>query len=168
MKFLLVALAAAASAVAHAQVHRCEDSQGRTSYQQTACATVARATPAVDDPGVGDLPLEAASPNDAEIGYPSARRVRAQQEAVTIAARVRQRQEQSNQRDALRRADNRERCIEALRVAELCGKHAGTFYCDAQGFQPVPLTGRTRTAVLDNDSTFRMERCVVEARNSRR
>lgn len=167
MKFFLVALAAAASTAAHAQVHRCEDSQGNTSYQQTACVTVARAAPAMDDAGLAGRPPEGASPTDAEIGYPSARRVRAQQEAVAIAARVRQRQEQPDQRNALRHAENRVRCIEALRVAELCGKHAGAFYCDAQGFQPVPLAGRTRTAVLDNDSTFRMERCVLEARNSR-
>lgn len=161
MKLFLIALATAASAVAHAQpIHRCEDSQANVSYQQTACASVARVVPV-------SLALsasaEAASPTDAEIGQPSARRMRAKQEAVDIAARVLLRQQQPDLRRAQQYAENRQRCAEAMRVAELCGKHAGTFYCDEQGFQPIPEAARAKTVALDNSGTYRMERCALDA-----
>ena len=166
MRLLLVVLAAAASTAAQAQVHRCEDGQGNTSYQQTACATLAPA-PAPGDSGTAGRPPEGVSPTDAEIGHPSARRERAQQEAVAIAARVRQRQEQPDQRDALRHAENRERCVEALRVAELCGKHAGTFYCDAHGFRPIAVAARAKDVGSGHGHPWQVERCAVDAKAAR-
>jgi hypothetical protein len=162
---LVLALATAFPAVARAQaIYRCDAGSGNVSYQQTACVT-----PTHDAPFGAILPVlaEPASPTDAEIGQPSARRDRAREESVAIAARVLVRQEGTNQRAALQHAENRGRCVEALRVAHLCGKNAGTFYCDSQGFQAIPVAAREKTAALGNGERYRMEQCARDARASR-
>lgn len=159
MKLLLLALVAAFPAVAQAQaVYRCEVGLAHVSYQQTACDAATR---------VGLVSPEPFSPTDAEIGQPSARRQRAKAEGVAIAARVLMRQESPNQRDALRHAENRGRCAEALRIAHLCGRHAGTFYCDAKGFQAVPEAARAKAVSLNNSDRHLMERCARDAKARR-
>jgi hypothetical protein len=88
---------------------------------------------------------------------------RAPQESRAMAARVRQHQAQLEARDAARYAENRRRCAAALRIAELCGRHAGTFYCDARGFQPIPQAQRAREIPLDNPARQLMDECARRA-----
>jgi len=85
-----------------------------------------------------------------------------QRERLAIALRVEQLQGASNDRNEVQYAANRRRCQAALRVAELCGKHAGTFYCDAKGFRPLEAEAAARPVVMSNDARYRMERCALD------
>jgi hypothetical protein len=100
-------------------------------------------------------------------GLPSARRDRAREESIAIAARVLVRREGTNQRVAQQHAENRDRCVEAMRVAHLCGKNAGTFYCDSHGFQSIPVAAREKPVALSNGARHQMEQCARDARASR-
>jgi hypothetical protein len=95
-------------------------------------------------------------------GQSERRHLQMQEQGLLIAKSVQARDKLAEDRDAARYADNRLRCATALRVAALCGKHAGTFYCDAKGFQPIPQAER-KQPVFDNGARFRMERCAQEA-----
>lgn len=174
MKFIMVPplLLAAFIATADARsVYRCATGPDDVAYQDTPCDT---GTSSVDP----DLPhdastpvpslfdLEAASPGDWEIDYASPRRTRARQEGLVIAARVQARQKQLDERDAARHAENRQRCEAALRVAELCGKNSGTFYCDAKGFQPIAPGARVKSAFAGSRDRYTMESCALEAARS--
>lgn len=66
----------------------------------------------------------------------------------------------SNDRQAARYAENRQRCQTALKVAELCGKFAGKFSCDEKGFKPISGGAAIKPVVLD---TYKMELCAVQA-----
>lgn len=86
-----------------------------------------------------------------------------ERERHAIALRVSKRLRAENDRDEVERAANRRRCQAALRVAELCGKFAGTFYCDENGFESIPVNVTPKPAVLDSGGRYRMERCALDA-----
>ncbi|HEX9625710.1 MAG TPA: hypothetical protein VGA00_02100 [Acidiferrobacterales bacterium] len=165
-------LLAAFSAMADARpVYRCVTGPADVAYQDTPCATGTSAA----DPGLLHDPstpvpslfdLEAASPGDWEIGYASPRRTRAVQEGLAIATRVQARQKPLDERDAARHAENRQRCASALRIAELCGKNSGTFYCDAKGFQPIAPGERVKSAFAGSRDRYTMESCALQAARS--
>jgi hypothetical protein len=90
-------------------------------------------------------------------------RLWSQQQQVAISTRVQEQQKVLDDRDSTQYAANRERCASAMRIADLCGKHAGTFYCDARGFQPIPEAARVKPAALNNGGRNEMERCAREA-----
>lgn len=94
---------------------------------------------------------------------PDPRRMQAAVESRAIAARVQERQQRADARDAARHEENRQRCETALRVAKLCGQHGGTFYCDAKGFRAIPEAQRARAAPLDNQRKFEMHQCARRA-----
>ena len=82
-------------------------------------------------------------------------------EQIAIGLRVREHLRLARERDEARYAESRRRCQAALKVAELCGKHAGTFYCDDKGFKPT--NPAARPAALGNSARYKMERCVLDA-----
>lgn len=166
MKFILpVLLLMVASATAHAQpVYRCDDGLANVAYQDTPCDTGTAAPRDPNAPIPSLFELEAASPGDWEIGFASPRRTQAKQEGHAIALRVQERQKPLDERNAARHAQNRERCETALRIAERCGKNAGTFYCDARGFQPV--APEARPILAGKVDKYQMERCALEAARS--
>ena len=84
-------------------------------------------------------------------------------EQIAIGLRVKQIQRIASDRNEAQYAENRRRCQAALQVAELCGKYAGTFYCDEKGFQPIAADPAVKPAVLDNRSRYQMERCALDA-----
>jgi hypothetical protein len=84
-------------------------------------------------------------------------------EQVVIGLRVRQNLRIEADRKELQYAKNRQRCQEALRVAELCGKFAGTFYCDEKGFQSITANVAIKPAAMDNVGRHKMERCAQDA-----
>ena len=87
-----------------------------------------------------------------------------QKEQRAIALRVKKLQSVSNDRHEIQYAENRRRCQAALRVADLCGKYAGAFYCDAKGFQPIVAEAATRpVVVMSNGDRYRMEHCALHA-----
>ena len=84
-------------------------------------------------------------------------------EQIAIGLRVQQILKVASDRNEARYADNRRRCQAALKVAELCGTFAGTFYCDDKGFQPIAPELAVKPAALDNRSRYQMERCALDA-----
>ncbi len=84
-------------------------------------------------------------------------------ERIAIGVRVQQNLRVARDRDEARYAENRRRCLAALQVAELCGKFAGTFSCDAKGFRPVAPHLAIAPAARDNGSRNKMERCALDA-----
>ena len=84
-----------------------------------------------------------------------------QSERIAIGLRVQRNLGISRDRDEARYAENRRRCQTALRVAELCGKFAGTFFCDEKGFQPITVL--VKQARTDNGGRYKMARCALEA-----
>lgn len=87
-------------------------------------------------------------------------------ERIAMGLRAQQNLRIARGRQEIRYAENRRRCQQALRVAELCGKFAGTFYCDEKGFEPV-APGFARPAVLDSRSRYKMDRCALDAGRTR-
>jgi len=85
-----------------------------------------------------------------------------QREGNAIGARMQQNLQAASDRDEVRYADNRRRCQAALEVAELCGKFAGTFYCNERGFQPMVPEATARPA-LNSSARHKMERCALDA-----
>jgi hypothetical protein len=86
-----------------------------------------------------------------------------QLEQIAIGVRVQQILKVASDRHEVQYAENRRRCQAALKVAELCGKFAGTFYCDEKGFQPIAPDLAVKPAILDNGSRYKMERCALDA-----
>jgi len=86
-----------------------------------------------------------------------------QREQVAIGVRVRHNLRLASDRNEAQYAENRRRCQAALQVAELCGKFAGTFYCDEKGFKPITVDTATRPIVMDNSTRHKMERCALDA-----
>ena len=84
-------------------------------------------------------------------------------EQIEIGMRVQQNLKIESERKEAQYAENRRRCRAALQVAELCGKFAGTFYCDEKGFQPVAADASVKPAVIGNVDRFKMERCPQDA-----
>lgn len=84
-------------------------------------------------------------------------------ERIAMGLRAQQNLRIARGRQEIRYAENRRRCQQALRVAELCGKFAGTFYCDEKGFEPVAPAFAARPAALDNRSRYKMDRCALDA-----
>ncbi len=86
-----------------------------------------------------------------------------QREQIAIGLRVQQLLNVASARNEARYVENRRRCHAALKVAELCGTFAGTFYCDEKGFQPIAPGLVVKPAALDNRSRYQMERCAIDA-----
>lgn len=84
-------------------------------------------------------------------------------EQIAIGLRVQQNLRIASDRKEAEYAQNRRRCQAALQVAELCGKYAGTFYCDEKGFQPIAADASVKPVVMDNVSRYKMERCALDA-----
>lgn len=84
-------------------------------------------------------------------------------EQIAIGLRVQQLLRIANQRKEVQYAESRRRCQAALQVAQLCGKFAGTFYCDEKGFQPVAADAAVKSVAMDSGSRFAMERCALDA-----
>ena len=84
-------------------------------------------------------------------------------EQIAIGLRVQQNLKVASDRNEVQYAESRRRCQAALEVAELCGKYAGTFYCDEKGFQPIAPGGAAKPAPMDNTERYKMERCVLDA-----
>jgi hypothetical protein len=84
-------------------------------------------------------------------------------EQIAIGLRVQKNLKIASDRKEVQYAENRRRCQAALRIAESCGKFAGTFYCDDKGFQPIVPHLAIKPAALDNDGRYRMERCALDA-----
>jgi len=84
-------------------------------------------------------------------------------EQIAIGVRVRHNLRLASDRNEVQYAENRRRCQAALRVAELCGKFAGTFSCDDKGFKPITVDTGTRPIVMDNSARHKMERCALDA-----
>lgn len=82
-------------------------------------------------------------------------------EQIAIGLRVQENLRIASERDEAKYAESRRRCQAALRVAELCGTRAGTFYCDDKGFKPTDPAARP--AALGNSARYKMERCVLDA-----
>src|SRR5690349_23893887 len=123
---VLAILTALSTPVAAAQpLHRCDDDTGKVTYQEAPCAALP-SRPFLETPSApGDLNSE---PHDQ-------RRLEADPRLVAMKSRVEQLMKPANDRRAAQYAVNRERCQAALRVAELCGKFAGAFYCNERGFK---------------------------------
>lgn len=85
-----------------------------------------------------------------------------QKERIAIGRRVQRNLSIASHRKELQYDENRRRCQEALQVAELCGKFAGTFYCDEKGFQPIAPDLAIKPVAMDNISRYRMERCALD------
>lgn len=86
-----------------------------------------------------------------------------QSERIAIGLRVQQNLRIARDRDEARYAENRRRCRTALRVAELCGKFAGTFFCDEKGFQRITVQAPIEPARTGNGDRYKMERCALDA-----
>ena len=84
-------------------------------------------------------------------------------ERIAIGLRVQQLQRVASDRKEVQYAENRRRCQAALQVAQLCGKFAGTFYCDEKGFQPIAAGARAKPVAMNNGSRYTMERCALDA-----
>jgi len=84
-------------------------------------------------------------------------------EQIAIGLRVEQILKLANDRKEAQYAENRRRCQAALKVAELCGKFAGTFYCDEKGFQPIVPALAVKPAAQCNAAGYQMERCALDA-----
>ena len=83
-------------------------------------------------------------------------------ERIAIGLRVERNLGIARDRDEVRYAENRRRCQTALRVAELCGKFAGTFFCDEKGFQPITVQALIEPARVANRDRYKMERCALD------
>ena len=84
-------------------------------------------------------------------------------EQLAIGVRVQQNLKIASDRKEVQYAENRRRCQAALQVAELCGKFAGTFYCDEKGFQPIAPHLAIKPVALGRVDAYRMERCALDA-----
>ncbi len=84
-------------------------------------------------------------------------------EQIAIGLRVQQNLKITSDRKEAQYAQNRRRCQAALQVAELCGKFAGTFYCDEKGFQPIAADASAKRVVMNSVTRHKMERCALDA-----
>lgn len=93
------------------------------------------------------------------------RRRQEYQMAISETARLELLQKPFRDRQAVGHAGNLRRCENAMRVAALCGKHAGMFFCDEKGFRPAPVTPTNilRRVTLSNGEAFNMEQCALQA-----
>lgn len=82
---------------------------------------------------------------------------------IAIGLRVQRNLRIEADRKEVQYAENRRRCQAALRVAELCGKFAGTFYCDAKGFRSIAPALAARPKAMDHDARYKMQRCTLDA-----
>lgn len=83
-------------------------------------------------------------------------------ERIAIGRRVQQNLRIASIRKEVQYDKNRRQCQAALQVAELCGKFAGTFYCNEKGFQPIAPDLAIKAPVMDNVGRYRMERCALD------
>lgn len=164
MKRALALIVAAFGAVAWAQpaVYRCAVAPGHVEYRDTPCA-VGTSVDMADPAGTPFNPFDDSAEEpigDWHDGAPVDQQLSTRREEVAIAARVQEQQRPIDERKRAQYAENRSRCATALRIADACGKFAGTFYCDERGFQPIaPANARV---VLDNAGRYRMERCAID------
>ncbi len=109
------------------------------------------------------------APDDAKhaqyTGYPAphgekhARKKRLEQ--IAIGQRVQKNLRIASVRKELQYDKNRRQCQTALQVAKLCGKYAGTFYCNEKGFQPI-APDRVIKPALDSVAKYNMDRCAID------
>ena len=94
-------------------------------------------------------------------------RLWAKRETLAMAARVLAREQSEGNRKEVQYAENRARCKEALRVADLCGKFEGLFECGEKGFRPVATDPAPKPAEMDGASRYAMDRCARAAERQR-
>lgn len=151
MHLVLAILIALIAPVAAAQpLYRCDDDSGKVTYQDTPCV-VLPSRPFVETPS---------APGELNSEPPDHRSLQEDARLVAMKSRVRQLMKPANDRRTAQYAVNRERCEAALRIAEQCGKFAGAFYCNEQGFK---ATANFKPPILDNISRNKMERCALDA-----
>lgn len=177
MKHALILLLTIAANAAHAfPLHRCTDHQGRIAFQDRPCGPLrGRAEPAPLAPGPGSVSGRSARSVTVSTALlkPGERSFQLRQRPhpqVPHAARANHAErlallKAQREGKALEYAGNRHRCQDAMRISALCGKFAGMFFCDDQGFRPIPQTerGARRMPALSNDQAFTMEQCALQA-----
>ena len=167
MKWILFLVRTAATAVVDArQVYRCAGSPAH--YRDTLCPPPPGASvPAPPALAPSDTAPFLDWPQDGPGGWnadqPVDQRLRAQRETLAMAARVLAREQSESNRKEVQYAENRARCKEALRVADLCGKFEGLFECDEKGFRPVATDPAHKPAAMDGASRYEMDRCARAA-----
>lgn len=167
MKTTLALLLTVFSATTYpGSIYRCDDSAGGMTFRDQACDQ----EPV--DPGTSQSPAtQAESPvvSDDAIAHSDRqrqqRRRQAKREAPAEALRVRLLLESSDDIQETGYAENRARCQNALQIAELCGKDAGLFSCDAKGFRHSSIA--PKGAEIDNGARFKIEQCALQARKGR-
>lgn len=176
MKYAFVLLLMGFNAFAFAQpIYRCEERPGHIAFRDTPC------TEQPVDGGADPI-----QPGEPVIQLPAASRVsnsmpaywqgdwsqlqrrqpglQAKFKADALAQRERALWQPSHDRKTAGYLENQRRCKNAMRVAALCGKFAGKFYCDEQGFRPALLTdvNTPTSAVIKHGSQYTMEQCALQ------
>lgn len=181
MKSAPVLLLTVFSAMAYAEpIYRCESSSGMLSFQDRIC---------LEQPGEGGpnqsqpagqvppaVPADMAYFEAGEGGLRGStyqqrapQRLQARLSVRAQALHMRMLLKPANDRREAQYAKNRHRCQNAMRVAALCGKFAGRFSCDEQGFRPESIVevSLPKPSVTDNGSAFKMEQCAMQAMKGR-
>lgn len=161
MKFLLAPPLLAFCTLAFAQpYYRCDNGSGVLVLQDRPCVQMTQGSPGGSAASY-DLAMA-----ERQIGL---EQLQAQQRAQEAAAdklesqRIRQLLKGSGERRSAQHGENRRRCETALRVAELCGKFAGRFSCDDQGFRLLPGAVATGEFAGGERQDYMVNQCALRA-----
>lgn len=179
MKYVLVLLLGTFNAVAYAQpIYHCVDHHGHAAYQSNPCAPAA--LPGISSPNQVE-PQTASGQfatldktsfthpddtiNESDRQLHKLQRIRATSKAHAETLRVRMLLQTVDDQKTGEYAENQHRCHKAKRVAVLCGKFSDNFSCDDKGFRRESITEIVApgTAVVDNERSYKIEQCVLQA-----
>lgn len=140
MKFLLALPLLAFCTLALSQpFHRCDRGSGVLVLQDRPCVQLTQGSPG------GSAAAYDLAQAERQAGMDRLQAQQRAQEAAAAAAaaaaenqRVRLLLKGSGERRSAQHGQNRRRCETAMRIASLCGKFAGRFSCDDQGFRLLP------------------------------
>lgn len=157
---LLMLLALAFVPLAHAApLYRCDMRSGEVSYQDRPCMEVAHAS---------KTSLEQFAAGEDDWNRPQDRQRRRQAVVAGRAETLRQKRlfnPAVGHRDAVYAASRR-RCEDALNVAAFCGRRAGTFFCDEQGFRILPAeeVDFISSRAFRRASNYTIDQCELQAK----
>ena len=177
MKCALALLLTIYSAVVYAQtIYHCEDGRGHAAFQDSTCIKPSGANGA-HQPRLNESALPIALPAKASFevaaysqdgsSHPQHAQRNYQTKAEARAETLRMSALLLSLKDsrAAEYADNHRRCVDAMRVAQLCGQFAGMFSCDEKGFHQnsIAEAGAPRITAANSGGAFKVEQCALEA-----
>jgi hypothetical protein len=156
MKYVLALLLLGSTAIAHAQpVYRCADSRGQLTLQGQPCADIS-------------VEIVTLQPDEGQADWDRQQKMqRSAQKTIAVHAESFQMRTllQPDERKMAQSVVNLRRCHSALRAAKMCGKFAGMFSCDENGFRREELTQADglKWSMLRGGSASNMQQCVQQA-----